>query len=117
MIAVDRDFQSHFTHLLDKLEWLSQGRQCLGVKYIDDFSGLMWFDLSRCFDPLYRVEMKNGEAYLFQMKILESFRGRGIAPRLRCESYRILNRLGVNKFYSLSDYFNSSSLNFKKNPC
>lgn len=65
LIAVGRDYQSHFPHLLDKLDGLSQGRQCLGVKYMDDFVGLMWFDLNRCCDHLYPIEMKNGEAYLF----------------------------------------------------
>jgi hypothetical protein len=42
------------------------------------------------------------------------FRGKGLAPYIRYHSYKVLERMGYSRIYSVSDYFNTPSLRFKK---
>ena len=43
-----------------------------------------------------------------------SYRGKGIAPYIRYQLYKELTKLGRNKLYSISDFFNAPAIKFKK---
>jgi hypothetical protein len=42
------------------------------------------------------------------------YRGKGIAPYIRYLGYKELERLGRTRLYSISIYFNTPAVNFKK---
>ena len=61
-----------------------------------------------------KIPLKRNEAYLENMYTYESFRGRNLAPFLRYQSYKLLEEEGKTSCYSLTQYFNKSSLRFKQ---
>lgn len=96
------------------LRRMEQGKKCICLKHNGHVIACMWFELEECryFKPLFKLG-KN-EAYLFDMYTLNSYRGRNIAPYLRYKSYEILREMGRDTLYSISEYFNSSAVKFKK---
>jgi hypothetical protein len=48
------------------------------------------------------------------MYTMEPYRDKNLAPYLRYQSYGILNKTGRSKLYSVSEYFNSSSIKYKQ---
>jgi GNAT superfamily N-acetyltransferase len=96
------------------LAWLGRGRICIGMKHGEEIAAFMWIDLSECDCRYFRLALEENEAYLFDMFTMKPFRGRGLAPFLRYQSYRLLKELGRDTLYSYSDYFNKPSIAFKK---
>ena len=96
------------------LSWVNKGKKCFAAKYKGEISAFMWIDLDECKWQKLNFRLKDNEAYLFDMFTMKSFRGKGIAPYLRYQSYKILKDKGRDKIYSLSDFFNSPSISFKK---
>jgi GNAT superfamily N-acetyltransferase len=96
------------------LSWLHEGRKCFGAKYQGQIAAFMWiqFDESNC--TYGRFPLKNEEAYLYDMYTMKPFRGKGLAPYLRCQSYKVLKEMGLRKFYSYSETLNAPSVAFKK---
>jgi len=74
----------------------------------------MWIDFDVCNFTPHFIRLKNNEAYLFSMYTMHEFRGKNLAPYLRYKSYECLRKLGKDTFYSVSEYFNYSTLKFKK---
>ena len=60
-------------------------------------------------DPYYLVAEGLFDAYT-----LDSFRGKGIAPYIRYQLYKELEKTGRMTLYSISERFNLSSIRFKK---
>ncbi len=58
--------------------------------------------------------LKDDEAYLFKMETRFSHRGKNLAPYLRYQAYKLLKEKGVKRKYSITSYFNKSSIRFKK---
>ncbi len=58
--------------------------------------------------------LKENEAYLYYMHTMEEYIGKNLAPYLRYKSYELLDKIGRSLKYSVTDYFNKSSLKFKK---
>ncbi len=54
------------------------------------------------------------EAYLSNMWTFHEYRGKNIAPHLRYQTYRLLHEKGIDVKYSITDYYNKSSIKFKK---
>lgn len=96
------------------LSFLSEGQKCLAVKYRDDIAAFMWINLNefRFKEVIYTLDHQ--EAYLWNMFTMEPFRGMNLAPYLRYESYEVLQDMGRYKLYSISEYFNTPAINFKK---
>jgi len=61
-----------------------------------------------------RFILKPNEAYLLNMWTFHDYRGRNLAPYLRYRTYKLLSEKGIEVKYSISDYFNKSSIKFKK---
>jgi ribosomal protein S18 acetylase RimI-like enzyme len=60
------------------------------------------------------INLKNNEAYLWNMYTKESYRGRNLAPYLRYKSYEMLKEMGRDVIYSISDSFNTPAIKFKE---
>jgi len=93
---------------------LDEGKKCFAVKCNGDLAAFTWCDFERCNSSLYSFKLEENEAYLFDAYTLIPFRGRKIAPYLRCKCYQALEALGINKFYSITLYFNEPAVRFKK---
>ena len=98
----------------ERVNRLEGGDKCLGVKYKGEIIGYTWAELCKCSDVFYKTELKDNEAYLRDMHIIRSFRGKNIAPYLRIKCYKALMKMGYDTCYSISDYFNTPSIKFKK---
>lgn len=96
--------------LLDRLD---KGQKCFGVRHEGNLAAFTWADLRECFDKWCRFPLAENEAYLFDAYTLEAFRGRKIAPFMRYNCYRALNQIGRDRFFSISELFNTPSIRFK----
>jgi len=96
------------------VSWLKDDKKCFGAKFQGQIAAFMWIDLAESNCKWHRFPLKDDEAYLFDMYTMKRFRGKGMAPYLRYQSYKILKDMGRDKYYSYSDFFNSPSIKFKK---
>lgn len=95
------------------LSLLNAGEKCIAIKHKDEIAAFMWINFTEFNYKSTAVRLKNNEAYLYFMNTMESYKGKNIAPYLRYKSYEILNEMGRDKLYSISDYFNSPAVKFK----
>lgn len=58
-------------------------------------------------------KLQDNESYLENMYTFDAFRGKNLAPYLRYKCYEVLAREGRTTCYSVTQYFNTSSLKFK----
>ncbi len=93
---------------------LDKGHQCIVLKTGERIAGYSWADFDGVNDAACDYEIGPGEAYLYDAFIAPEFRGRGLAPYMRVECYRHLRHAGRHTFFSISDYFNSPAIKFKK---
>ena len=93
---------------------LTAGKKCLGLKYKDEIASFMWISFSECSFKPALILLKEDEAYLSHMFTMESFRGKNMAPYLRYKSYEFLKKMGRDKIYSTTEYFNPSASRYKE---
>ena len=105
----------HLGHNAQDLEDSLTGIQrYIALKHKDEIAAIMVIQLEK-YSFKKRVQaLKENEAYLENMHTYESFRGRNLAPYLRYQAYQLLAKEGRTICYSISEYFNTSSLKFKK---
>ncbi len=96
------------------ISFLDEGKKCFGVKYQGQIAAFNWFDFDECNYEWHRFPLDANQVYLFDMHTMKTLRGRGIAPCLRYETYKVLRKMGHSKFYSITDFFNTPSIRFKK---
>jgi hypothetical protein len=96
------------------LKLLEAGQQCIGIKHDDEIVAFMWINFTEINYKSTIIQLQGDEAYLWFMYTRESYRGKNLAPYLRFRSYNMLKEMGRNKLYSISDYFNSPAVIFKK---
>ncbi|MGI9547349.1 MAG: GNAT family N-acetyltransferase [Flavobacteriaceae bacterium] len=112
----------HFMELYETLGWKTlmlqksfEGpHQCMGLFRKKELAALMVIRLEYFTLKGKKFELKNNEAFLENMYTYEAFRGRNLAPFLRYRCYQHLRDQGQDVCYSVTQYFNQSSLNFKK---
>jgi Acetyltransferase (GNAT) family len=101
--------------LLDKIvKKFNNGQICIALKHQNEVAAYMFIELN---DFIYRhktIPIKNNEAYLLNMYTFQSYRGKNLAPYLRYKSYEKLKDMGRVSLYSITTYFNTSSMKFKK---
>ena len=98
----------------DLLADLKNGEICIGLKNKDDIAAYMFI---KCKPFTFRkryFNLKQTESYLHSMYTFEDFRGKNIAPYLRYHSYKYLEKENIITFYSVSEYFNKSTIKFKE---
>lgn len=93
---------------------LEEGNKCFIAKHHGKIAAFTWCDLDKINIKGYRLPLKDNQAYLFDAYTFISFRGKGIAPHLRYQFYKELKKLGKTELYSMSSFFDSSSIRFKK---
>jgi hypothetical protein len=96
------------------LKHLEEGDDCIGIKHKGEIAAFMWIKYTEMNYKSTNISLKGDEAYLWNMYTRESYRGKNLAPYLRYISYKILKEKGRDKLYSISDYFNSPAVIFKK---
>jgi hypothetical protein len=96
------------------LAFLKAGEQCLGIKHNNEIVAFMWINFNELNYKSTIIHLKDNEAYLWFMYTRDSYRGKNLAPYLRYKSYEMLKHIGRDKLYSVSDYFNSPAVIFKK---
>ena len=96
------------------LSMLKDGEKCIGIKHNGEIAAFMWINFKKLSYKSTVMHLESNEAYLWFMYTLESYRGQNLAPFLRYKSYEILTEMGLDKLYSISDYFNSPAVKFKK---
>jgi hypothetical protein len=96
------------------LAHLRAGNKCLALKYKGEIASFLYINLMKCNYGTLDLSLNSDEAYLTNMYTLESYRGKNLAPYLRYKSYGILNNMGRNKLYSVSEFFNSSAIRYKQ---
>lgn len=92
------------------LAYYNAGKKCLGLKYKDELASFMFINLTECDFTARIIPLKNDEAYLAYMYTMKAFRGKNLAPYLRYRSYEILKKMGRDKIYSVSMFFNSPDM-------
>lgn len=98
----------------DLLADLKNGEICIGLKNKGEIAAYMFI---KCKPFTFRkrfFDLKPTESYLHSMYTFEAFRGKNLAPYLRYHSYKILEDKGVTDYLSVSEYFNKSTIKFKK---
>lgn len=95
-------------------EAMAAGNECLVALHMGLIVASCWATFGSWEFWRKRFPLKKNEAYLSTMFTLKSHRGKNIAPRLRYEMYRALNRRGVDTFYSISEVLNAPAVRFKK---
>lgn len=96
------------------LAYLNAGKKCLALKHKDEIASFLFINLKEVDFSSLNISLKNDEAYLTYMYTMDSFRGKNLAPYLRYKSYEIINKMGRDKIYSISEFFNSSAVRYKQ---
>lgn len=95
-------------------EKLDRGWKCYGAKVDGEIAAFSWFDPKTCHHWLNKMDLKDNEAYLFDMFTYEKFRGKNLAPYLRHKSFEELRKHNKDTFYSVTMFHNKPSLRFKE---
>jgi hypothetical protein len=99
---------------LEKLhKRIRENSRCFAVKHNGEIAGYMWFNLFCCESSYLSFALHPDEAYLFDAKIFNAFRGKNLAPFLRDQIYSHLNNQGKTKYLSITDAFNTPAKRFK----
>ena len=96
----------------DSKPFIKEGYRCFALKFNDEIIAYMWCNLLKCHE-LYPFLLKKDEAYLSGAFTFRAHRGKNLAPFLRHQLYQQLNKIGRNKFYSLTEVFNTPAIKFK----
>ena len=95
-------------------ERLAKGHICIALKHAGRVVAYTWADTTEINDASCRTKLGPDEVYLYDAFTSPEYRGRGLAPLMRVRSYEALRALGRNTFLSISDYFNTPALKFKR---
>ncbi|WP_179345209.1 GNAT family N-acetyltransferase [Winogradskyella ursingii] len=97
----------------DLMADLKSGELCVGLKNKGTIAAYMFIKRKPFVFRKRHFNLRSEESYLHSMYTFEAFRGKNIAPYLRFHSYKLLEKEGVTKYYSVSEYFNKSTIRFK----
>ncbi|GGD23548.1 GNAT family N-acetyltransferase [Hyunsoonleella pacifica] len=116
-LSVDEFKSLSILHSVDDREKMikgfEKGQLCVGLKCDNEVAAYTFVEPN---DFEYRgraFKLKPNEVYLFNMWTFHKYRGRGLAPYLRWQTYRLLEEEGMDVKYSITNYFNKSSIKFK----
>ncbi|MDP2653357.1 MAG: GNAT family N-acetyltransferase [Candidatus Omnitrophota bacterium] len=112
--AICKHPERKFYHEEHVTKLFKAGKKCYGAKCNGEIAGFTWIDLEESVTKFHPSKMKSNEAYLFDMYVFKSFRGRNLAPILRYKTYAILKELGRDTCYSVTVCYNTPSIKFKQ---
>ena len=93
---------------------IRSGQLYIGLEHKGEVAAFTFIDVNDFVFKRQLFKLKDNEAYLLNMWTLHSFRGRNLAPYLRYQAYKLLEKRGRHVKYSITQYFNKSSIKFKK---
>jgi hypothetical protein len=96
------------------MNYLKAGQKCFGIKFKGEVAAFMWANFDEMKYKSILMQLKSNEAYLWNMFTLEPYRGKNLAPYLRYKSYETLRDMGRDTLYSISEYFNTPAVKFKR---
>ena len=96
------------------LDRLAADCLCLGIKHNGEIVAYSWCNLRRLSYGMLNFPLKENEAYLFDARTFEAYRGYRLAPYLRYELYKHLAGLGRKRLFSCTSLLNTSAVKFKK---
>ena len=106
----ERDGYVDRQYVIDNFQ---RGDTCVGIKYKGEIAAFTWFSVDATRTQLYSCKLTANEAFLYDMYVLQSFRGKNLAPILRYKNYEALKTMGRDTFYSVTLISNAASLRFK----
>lgn len=71
---------------------MRKGKKCLAAKFKNEIIAFTWCGFDECASKYFRFTLKDNEAYLFDAYTLMKFRGKGVAPYLRYQLYKELQK-------------------------
>ncbi len=92
---------------------LASDHYSFGLYRNDQIAALMFACINQYTFKNQQFVLGANEAYLGNMYTYEHFRGKNLAPYLRYKCYEMLAKEGKTTCYSITQYFNTSSLKFK----
>lgn len=98
----------------DLLADLKKGEICIGLKTNGQIAAYMFIKNQPFVFRERHFDLGKTESYLHSMYTFEAYRGKNIAPYLRYHSYQYLKNNNISTYYSVSEYFNKSTIKFKK---
>lgn len=96
------------------IQWIEGGCLCLAIRYKGEIAAYSWCDLNYLSYKGRIVALKRNEAYLFDARTYKAFRGKNLAPYVRYELCKLLNKRGIEKFFSITLWSNTASMKFKQ---
>ncbi len=93
---------------------LDRGCLCLAAKVHGQIAAYSWCDPTRLSYKNRTLRLKSNEAYLFDARTYQGFRGKNLAPFIRHKFYGMMKERGVDTFYSITLLSNTASMKFKR---
>ncbi len=101
-------------HKQEMLDGFNNGQLCVGLMHQKECAAYMFIELNDFIFKNRTFKLADNEAYLLNMWTFDPYRGMNLAPYLRYQCYILLNEMGRDTTYSITAYFNKSSIRFKK---
>lgn len=98
----------------DLIVGIKNGQLCVALEYDNEIAAFTLVELKSFIFNRKLYILKDNEAYLLNMWTIHSYRGRNLAPYLRYKTYQLLREQGRTSKFSITEYFNKSSIKFKK---
>ncbi|WP_181363967.1 GNAT family N-acetyltransferase [Algibacter marinivivus] len=95
------------------IKGFKNGQLCVGLENNGEIASFMFVEFNDFEHRGRAFKLKPNEAYLFNMWTFQNYRGKNLAPYLRYQTYRMLEKKGIDVKYSITQYFNKSSIKFK----
>jgi len=98
----------------DLINDFRNGQLCVGIKHFEKIAAYMFIKRK---DFSFRKKtfiIKENESYMHSMYTFEEYRGKRLAPFLRYKCYELMKEKGVDINYSVTEYFNKSTIKFKQ---
>jgi hypothetical protein len=96
--------------LIDRLK---NNWHCMGIRYEQSIISYLWYNLKES-EKILSFKLNSDEAYITDVRTFEAYRGKNLAPYLRCELYKYLRKIGRNKFYSIIFSYNDPAIRVMK---
>jgi len=96
------------------LHLLNIGQKCLGLKHKGEVAAYLWINLNEIDFASLNIPLSNNEAYLWEMRTIESYKGKNLATYLRYKSYQVLKEMNRDVLFSVSVCFNKPTIKCKK---
>ena len=101
-------------YLANIIKGVENGQLCIGLEREKEIAAYTFVELNDFVFNKRPFKLEQHEAYFLNMWTFHSFRGKNLAPYLRYQSYQLLKEKGIDKKFSITEYFNKSSIKFKR---